>query len=161
MNKFMKRDIATSLTAFLFLVIGVTGIFMYFHILDNYTKNLHENLGLVFILVIFFHVFYNWKAMKSYFSKKIFLYSGLLVSSVALVFILTSETGENPKMVLMKSVLNSPLENSLIILNKNPEIGKDKLKKAGLKLDNANSISELAKLNKTSPFKIVSILIEK
>lgn len=59
MNKFMKRDIATSLTAFLFLVIGTTGVLMYFHLLDNYTKKMHENLGLVFVLVILFHVFFN------------------------------------------------------------------------------------------------------
>lgn len=161
MNKFMKRDIATSLTAFLFLIIGTTGVLMYFHLLDNYTKKMHENLGLVFVLVILFHVFFNWKAMKSYFSKKVFLYSGIIISAVALTFILTSKTGENPKTTLINSVLNAPLENSFVIFSESSQIAKEKLEKAGLKIDNAKSLNELAKLNKTSPFKVVSILSEK
>lgn len=99
--------------------------------------------------------------MKSYFSKKVFLYSGIIISAVALTFILTSKTGENPKTTLINSVLNAPLENSFVIFSESSQIAKEKLEKAGLKIDNAKSINELAKLNKTSPFKVVSILSEK
>lgn len=161
MNKFMKRDLATSFTAFLFLVMGTTGILMYFKILDNYTKEMHEILGLVFVLVIFFHVFFNWKAMKSYFSKKTFLISGIIVLLTALTFILNASTQKaNPKSLLINSVLNAPLENSFILFSKDINISKERLEKAGLKIDNVNSLNELAKLNNTSPFKIISILSE-
>lgn len=158
MNKFLKRDIATSFTAFLFLVMGITGVLMYFHILDNYTKQMHEILGLVFVLVIFFHVFYNWKAMKSYFSKKVFLVSGIITSLIALVFILNSKPGENPKATLINKTLAAPIENSFIIFSESIENANAKLQKAGIKIENANSLNELAKLNKTSPFEIITIL---
>jgi len=67
-----KRDIATSATALLFTVIGTTGVLMYFHILDNYTKQMHEILGLAFVVAILLHIMVNFKNMKKYFSKKIF-----------------------------------------------------------------------------------------
>jgi len=157
----MKRDLATSFTAFLFLVMGTTGVLMYFKILDNYTKEMHEILGLFFVLVIFFHVFFNWKAMKSYFSKKTFLISGIIVLLTALTFILNASTQKaNPKSLLINSVLNAPLENSFILFSKDINISKERLEKAGLKIDNVNSLNELAKLNNTSPFKIISILSE-
>ena len=158
MNKFLKRDIATSFTAFLFLVMGTTGVLMYFHILDNYTKQMHEILGLVFVLVIFFHVFFNWKAMSSYFSKKVFLVAGVITTIVALAFILNSKPGENPKATLINKTLAAPLEASFIIFSKDSASANEKLQKAGIKVENANSLNELAKLNKTSPFEIINIL---
>jgi uncharacterized membrane protein len=158
MNKFLKRDIATSFTVFLFLVMGITGVFMYFHILDNYTKQMHEILGLVFVLVIFFHVFFNWKAMKSYFSKKVFFTSGIITALIALFFILNAKTGENPKAILINKTLSAPIETSFLIFSKSIESANEKLQKAGIKVENANSLNELAKLNKTSPFEIITIL---
>jgi len=35
----MYKSLATSLTTFAFIVMGLTGVLMYFHILDNYTKD--------------------------------------------------------------------------------------------------------------------------
>jgi len=61
MSKFLKRDIATSLTTFLFIVIGTTGVLMYFHILDSYTKEMHEIMGLAFVAIVFLHVFLTGK----------------------------------------------------------------------------------------------------
>jgi len=119
---------------------------------------MHEILGLVFVLVIFFHVFYNWKAMKSYFSKKVFLVSGIITSLIALVFILNSKPGENPKATLINKTLAAPIENSFIIFSESIENANAKLQKAGIKIENANSLNELAKLNKTSPFEIITIL---
>jgi hypothetical protein len=96
--------------------------------------------------------------MKSYFSKKIFLFSFLLISAVSLGFILNSESGENPKKTVIFSVLKAPLEKSLSILSSDMDEAMMKLENAGLKINNAKSISDLAKQNKTSPFKIVSII---
>ena len=72
MTKSQKRDIATSLTSLIFIVIGGTGVLMYFHLFDSYTKELHEIIGLFFVAVVFLHVFFNWNSMRTYFSKKVF-----------------------------------------------------------------------------------------
>ncbi len=161
MNKFLKRDIATSLTTFLFVVIAITGSFMFFHILDNYTKNLHEILGLAFIAIVFFHVFFNWKSMKSYFTKKTFLFSGIVVLLISLGFILNVKKGVNPKRTIIVSVLNAPIKDSLLLLNSNLNDAKEKLEKEGIKIGEAKSFKEIANQNKTSPFRIVSIISKK
>lgn len=156
--KLFSKSTATSLTAFTFLVMAITGIMMYFHLFDAYTKDLHEILGLAFVAIVILHVYFNWKSMKSYFTKKIFLVSFLLVSAVSLGFILTSETGENPKKTLIVSMLNAPLENSLAILSDDKDEAIMKLENAGLKTNGAKSIKDLAKMNNVSPFKVVSTL---
>jgi len=158
MKTHKKRELATSFTTFLFLVIGITGVMMYFHILDKYTKQMHEILGLAFVAIVFFHVIFNWKSMKNYFSSKVFFISGTIVSIIALGFILNTSDEPNPKRVVFNSVFNKPIEKTSVLFNDNYEIAKDKLQKAGIKVEDGKSIRELAKSNQVSPFKIITIL---
>ncbi len=161
MNKFSQRDLATSLTTFLFLVMSITGVFMYFHILDNYTKQMHEIMGLGFVAIVLFHVFYNWKSMRSYFSKKIFLYSAAVVFIISSGFVVNSiisPKNDNSKRVIISSVLSAPLNNSLVLFNSNMEDAKFKLENAGLKMGNATTFQEIARENRTTPFSIIEII---
>ncbi|WP_428026775.1 DUF4405 domain-containing protein [Arcobacter sp.] len=153
----MNRTLATSLTTTIFLVIGISGIMMFFHFFSNEVKSLHEYLGLVFVGAVFLHVFYNFKAMKNYFTKRVFI--GTLLFTVILSggFILQSSTEkDNPKGKIIQSVLKAPLENSFLILNITN--AKEKLEKENLIYVETANIEELAKLNKISPFEIVNIL---
>ena len=161
MNKFFKRDLATSLTTFLFIVIGTTGVMMYFHLFSNYVKQMHEIIGLAFTAIVFFHVFFNWKGMKSYFSKKVFLFSGVVVLLISLGFLMNVEEGGNSKRTIIVSVLSAPLETSLTLFNTNIDKAKLKLEEAGLKMGDANTFQEIARENKTNPFNIVNIITEK
>ena len=161
MNKFFKRDLATSFTTFIFIVMATTGVFMFYHILDNYTKEMHKILGLAFVVIVFFHVFFNWKGMRSYFSKKVFLFSGIVVSVIALGFIANAPKGTNVKKTIIMSVINAPINDSLLVFNSNLENAKQKLEKAGLKIGTATTFQEIAKVNKTSPFNIINIITEK
>ena len=164
MNRFSQRDLATSLTTFLFLVMAITGVFMYFHILDNYTKQMHEIMGLGFVAIVLFHVFYNWKSMRAYFSKKIFLYSAVTVFIISSGFIansIISPKNSDSKRIIISSVLSAPLNDSLALFNTNIENAKFKLEEAGLKMGNATTFQEIARENRTTPFNIVSIITEK
>lgn len=158
MKKSLKREIATSFTTFLFLAIGITGVMMFFHILDNFTKDIHEILGLVFVLVVVFHVIFNWNSMKNYFSKKVFFASALVVVAVSLVFILNAPKGDNPKRIVFNSLINAPIEKSFALFGNDIEKQKSKLLEQGIKIGEEKSLRELAKANKTSPFRIISIV---
>ena len=153
-----KRNIATSFTTFLFAVMAITGVMMFFHIFDNYTKQLHEILGLAFVAIVFFHLIFNWNSMKTYFSKKIFYISATIISIISLVFILNANEGPNPKRILFNSVINAPIEKSLSILSNDYDEAIMKLEDAGLKIENAKTIKELAKINQMSPFDIITKL---
>lgn len=161
MTKLEQKNLATSLTTMVFLVIGTTGVLMFFHLFDKYTKELHEILGLAFIIIVFFHVFYNWTSMKSYVRKKLFLLSFALVFIISISFIINTKEGENPKTKIINLVLNAPIEKSVGILGTDIEQIKGKLKSEGIVFENQESIMEMAKNNKTSPFKIIDIVTTK
>ena len=163
MNKFLLRDLATSITTFLFLVMSITGVLMYFHILDNFTKQMHEIMGLGFVAIVLFHVFYNWKSMKSYFAKKVFLYSAgivFLISSGFIVNSILTPKNDSSKRVIISSVLSAPLVDSLVLFNSNMDLAKAKLEKAGLKMGNAKTFQEIARENRVNPFEIVGIIAQ-
>jgi membrane protease YdiL (CAAX protease family) len=160
MTKASKRELATSLTIFTFLVIGMSGVMMFFHFFDDYVKELYEILGLFFVLVIFFHVFYNFKSMKNYFTKKMFGFSALAITIVSLVFILNTPDGQNPKRAIIMSMLDANLESSVMILNKDIVDVKSRLELKGITIQESDTIKSVAQNNKMSPFELVGIILE-
>lgn len=160
MTKSQKRDIATSFTTTTFLVIAITGVMMYFHLFDNFTKSLHEILGLAFVLIVVFHVLFNWASMKNYFGKKIFLISTMVVLAISAGFVYNAPSGKSPKGKILESVINAPLELSIVVLGEDKDLAFAKLEESGIKIANSKTISDLSKVNKTSPFKIVDIIIK-
>ena len=157
----MYKTFATSLTTFAFIVMGTTGVLMYFHLFDNQTKELHEILGLAFVAIVFFHVFFNWKLMKKYFSKKIFYFSATIISIISLGFILNAPSGPNVKRIVINSVLEKPIEKTAILFVDNFEIAKKKFEDAGLHIESGKSLKELAMINQTSPFKLLDVILKK
>lgn len=159
MSKNKQRDIATSLTIIVFLIVGTTGTLMFFHLFDSYTKRMHEYLGLVFVMAALLHVFVHIKSTKQYFTKKVFL--GFVVVFLAVVIGFTSSVkdgGANPKKLVFEKVFESPLEKSLVLFAKSSEDAKAKLEAKGIKILDSNSIMQLAKSNKTNPFEIINII---
>lgn len=156
------REIATSFTTLIFLVIAISGVMMFFHFNDMLVKSLHEILGLAFVVVAVLHVFVNWKSMKTYFSKKVFISASLITLAISSVFIYqSSNNGDNPKVVMMQKVLNAPTAESFKLLNGDYENAIAKLKEKNIKVLENKTIRSIAKANETSPFRIVAIITEK
>lgn len=160
MKKIITRDTATSLTTLGFAVVGISGVMMFFHFFDNYVKEMHEILGLVFVGIVFFHLFFNWKSMKNYFSKKVFLLSVIVAMGVVVGFVSNAPTGTNPKGIIIQSLLNAPIEDSVSILGLDMETFQLKLKNANIIFNEETTISQIAKGNNISPFKVVAIAKE-
>lgn len=162
MKKGLIKDIATSFTSLTFLVIAISGVMMFFHFNDMMVKELHEILGLVFVIATFLHLIVNWKSMKNYFSKKIFLSISLVVAVVSGIFVIQSvDKGDNPKILTIQKILKAPVVDSFKILNGSYENAIVKLKNQNIKNLDSKNISDIAKANKTSPFRIISIITTK
>lgn len=159
MTRIQKKNMATSLTAVVFLIVGTSGIMMFFHIFDDYTKVLHEIFGLFFTVVVGFHVLYNWSSMKSYFNKKVFLISSIFVLVIGLVFILNSE--EDEKIKIIKVVVYAPIESAVNTLGSDIKTVKIKFENEGIKFENEKSINEIATNNDLSPLEIIDVIITK
>lgn len=156
MQQISKRDIFTSTTSLTFLVMATTGVLLFFHLFESSIKELHEILGLVFVTAALLHVWVNWKAMKNYFGKKVFLGLAAVVMVVALGFIASGgeQKGVSPKMLIGK-VLQAPIETSALVLGMDKEMMLAKFKAAGFSVSDTTSLDSLAKENKTSPFALL------
>jgi len=158
MTKNQKRDIATSITTLIFLVIGTTGVLMYFHIFDKYTKEMHEILGLVFVGAVFLHVFFNFSSMKQYFKKKTFFIVSLLTLFTVVMFIINTPEKTHPKKHILNTVINANIEKTFPLFTNDIDLAIIKLEEAGIKINGAKTIREISIINKKSPFEIIDIL---
>lgn len=134
---------------------------MFFHFFDDYVKEMHEWLGLVFVAAVFLHAFVHVKSLKNYFSKPLFQGIGVISLAAVLAFVLSVEEGPNPKRILIDSVLNAPLESSVKVLGNEYSHVKEKLAKQGIKIEAMKSINDVAKSNKISPFELVGMISQK
>ena len=60
------RAYATPLATGAGLVVGVTGLMMFFHLAEGAVKELHEWLGVVAVAAVLLHVVRNWPALLAY-----------------------------------------------------------------------------------------------
>jgi hypothetical protein len=98
--------------------------------------------------------------MKNYFSKKVFLLSVIVAMGVVVGFVSNAPTGTNPKGIIIQSLLNAPIEDSVSILGLDMETFQLKLKNANIIFNEETTISQIAKGNNISPFKVVAIAKE-
>lgn len=161
MTKHLQKNIATSLTALAFLVVGVSGVLMYFHLFKEYTEELHEIIGLFFVVIVLVHVFYNFKSMKAHFKTKAFWIGAILITTISLTFILNTKEGNNPKQAIMTLLLNAPITNSVKIFDTNISHVENKLESEGIEIHMNDSIDSIAKRYKVSPFHVVELINQK
>lgn len=152
------RVLATSLTALLFLIIGGSGVLMFFHLFESYVKELHEILGLFFVAAVLFHLFYNWGGMRRYFPKKIFVVTALAVLTATSAFLLSAEGGENPKVVIIEAVLGAPLGEVSRLLGVDSQEATQRLAEEGFILSGQGTIIDIAKSNERSPFEVIQLI---
>lgn len=156
------KNYATPLTSLVFLVIAFSGVMLYFKIYESYVKELHEVLGLVFVAVAILHIIANWTLMKKYFTKGAFIFCAILVVCVSSIFVVEaqSKSSINPKMYIIKKVINMPFDKAINVLDIDKSNALNIMKKKSIKIDTKKSIELIAKENKTSPFKILSYMLK-
>lgn len=114
----IKQKFATQIALWSFLIVGLSGVLMF---IDIKTKNLiliHEYVGLILILGIFFHSVANLKPFKSYFTKEKGAVFGTVFIAICVVFYLfypqleKMKKGKNLNDVLQTS-LNKSVNDTL------------------------------------------------
>ena len=159
-SKSITKTFVTSFTASLFFVVGVTGVLMFFHIFDDYTKVTHEILALVFFLFSITHMIVNWKSFSKYFKKTIFITSGALVFIFTLLLINISKNSGDIQRDLIEKLLKSPISHSFIVINKSFDQTKAKLESKGIMIGESNTIEEICLKNQISPHEIIELIIQ-
>jgi len=139
--------------------------------------NLHINLGLLFIVVIIWHIYYNWKPIKNYLKVKkelkIFTKEFNLSALIVVAFVIGTLTmtlpfsffvnlGNGIKAKNAHSMATPPFEYAefarfgdfCTILGVDKKEATQKLKALNIEVDTTKTVTQLANINKTTPQKI-------
>lgn len=99
------REINTPITAGAFILVGITGVLMFYHLDTGLNKTFHEWVGLIFVAASILHVVTNFKPFKKHLQApaRAALMS-LFVIALAVSFTLQPPAGgaKGPKAVLAK-----------------------------------------------------------
>jgi len=144
------RPLVTTLTTLLFVIIGITGVLIFFHLGGTSAKVLHEWIGLVFVLAALFHLMQNWRSLKSHL-KKPAVYGPLVAVSIASAVLgfTTASSGEKPGHVMMLgTVFSSPLAEVAPLLDVSPRELIRRLQNRGYSVNDASQpVEAIAKAN--------------
>lgn len=142
----VQRSWVTPITAGAFLLSGVTGILMFFHLDTNTGKFLHEWLGWVLLGGAALHVAANFAGFKSHLST---LRGQLLVGIFAVALLLSfiplgGGQDEPPFMPPIRALSQAPLSTLAQVAQVTPEQLRDRLSKAGIQsTSEQQTLSEL------------------
>lgn len=140
------RAYATPLTIGTFLIAGVTGVLMFFHLSTGLNKVVHEWIGLGMVAAIVLHVVLNWRAFKGYFKRPVAM--SLIAGAVVILglsFMPTAEAeGGRPDFAAIELVNNAPLTELAPLLDTDAADLVSRLATQGVTASEDQSLSDLA-----------------
>lgn len=156
----IKREIVTPYLIFIFLIVGLSGILMFFHLLDDYTNVVHEFLGITFAVFAILHIILNWKSILNYSNKRLLAVPSVVIILIAGVFIVIGKLKGNLERDLLEKLVQAPVSDSFKVLHVDFQQAKNTLQQKHIILKNAQeSIVEISENNRQSPEEIIEILI--
>ncbi|WP_167882040.1 DUF4405 domain-containing protein [Leptospira semungkisensis] len=157
----IKKENVTPYLIFIFLIIGSTGILMFFHVLDEYTTVVHEFLGLSFVVFAIFHIRMNWSNIKNYAKKRQLLLPSIVILVLSIAFIVGGKLHGNLEHDILEKVLRTPVSDSFKLLNGNYQDAIEILKQNHIVIDDpSKSLEEVSIQNKKSPEEIVELILK-
>lgn len=155
-----NRNYVTPFISLVFLVVGISGLLMFFHLFDGYTEVVHEILGLFFVVCAIFHIILNWKALKIHFKKAVFLPALLGVIMITSLLVVMERLYPPVDLQIMNRIVKAPVRDAFKALNINYDEANIKLKARGIGIENAQSLEDLWKLNNADAEVIIDLLLE-
>jgi hypothetical protein len=129
----VQRSWVTPITAGAFLLSGVTGILIFFHLESGTGKFMHEWLGWVLLGAAALHVVANYSGLKSHLAT---LRGQLLVGAFAVALVLSfiplGGEDEPPFMPPIRALSQVPLSTLAQVARISPDRLRGRLSKAGI-----------------------------
>ncbi len=164
MNPLLR--VSTPATVAAFVVSGVTGVLLFFHLGERLFKELHEWLGLAFVAAALLHLLRNRKALSSHARKPaLWIASGLALVAAA-AFIVPAMTpreggGGDGSRRLLQAMMAAPLEQVAPILATTPDELSGRLTAAGFTVAGpTTSLRDVAKASGRSPQELTAVLVQ-
>lgn len=156
----LNRNYITPFISLVFLVVGISGLLMLFHLFDGYTEVVHEILGMFFIICAIFHIIINWKALKIHFKKGVFIPALLGVLTISVILIISERMYPPVDLTIINKLVKTPINDAFKALDINYEKASEKLKKNGISIEEATTIEEIWINNDAVPEKVIDLIME-
>ena len=156
----LNRNYITPFISLVFLVVGISGLLMLFHLFDGYTEVVHEILGLFFIICAIFHIILNWKALKIHFKKDVFFPALLGVLVLSVILIISERMSPPIDLIIFNKMVKAPINDAFKAIDVNYEKASEKLKENGLSIEEATTIEDIWINNDSNPEKVIDLIME-
>ncbi len=159
---YLPRKIITPITGVLSLVIGISGVMLFFHFGEGLVKGVHEWLGIVFALIMLIHLTLNWNAFIKHFKKPIAWAGTGIVTAISAMFLVTamSSTNGSPMKSIVQSIETSAVSDLAPVFKISQSEMVKRLNQAGVEVETGReTLQELAEKYKVAPRKLVVTLV--
>lgn len=137
------RKWATPLTVGSFLVMGVTGTLMFFHLNTMLGKVIHEWAGWLMLVGVGAHVVLNWRALTTYFKRPMAQWIMGVGAALTLATILPiGGAGEPPVRSMVMAVTLADEATLMALSGHNLQEGRTLLSAAGVDLQPGQSLAD-------------------
>ncbi|WLD22670.1 DUF4405 domain-containing protein [Flavobacterium dauae] len=156
----LNRNYITPFISLVFIVVGLSGLLMLFHLFDGYTEVVHEILGMFFIICAIFHIILNWKALRIHFKKGVFIPALLGVLVLSVILIISERMSPPVDLIIFNKMVKAPINDAFRALDINYEKASEKLKENGLTIEEATTIEDIWINNNSNPEKVIDLIME-
>ena len=156
----LNRKYITPLITLTFVITGISGIMMFFHIMDGYTEVLHEFMGLFLVILSILHIIVNWEMLKKHFKKKIFWVTILVSPIISALFVVQQQANPKVDTIIMERIVKSPIPHLFNALQVDSLETVKRLEAYGVSLEGAKILEDLWINNDVRPEKVIDLITE-
>lgn len=156
----LNRKYITPLITLTFVITGISGIMMFFHIMDGYTEVLHEFMGLFLVILSILHIIVNWEMLKKHFKKKIFWVTILVSPIISALFVVQQQANPKVDTIIMERIVKSPIPHLFNALQVDSLETVKRLEDYGVSLEGAKILEDLWINNDVRPEKVMDLITE-
>lgn len=159
-KRIFNRAYVTPFIALVFVVVALSGLLMFFHLLDGYTEVVHEILGLAFVLFASLHIFINWASLRTHFKKNVFFPAAVAVLVISVMIVVAQMGYPTVDSLIVNRVVQSPITDVFRMLNVDYEKTVQSLADHGISMENAETLEDIWLNNDVSPEEVIDLIFQ-
>ena len=156
----LNRNYITPFISLVFLVVGLSGLLMFFHLFDGYTEVVHEYLGVFFVVCAVFHIILNWKALKIHFKRGVFIPALLGVLAISVTLIVGESIYPPVDTIIINKIVKAPINDAFKALEVDYSEAYKRLKTNGISIEGATTIEAIWINNNADPEKVIDLIMK-
>lgn len=156
----LNRNYITPFISLVFLVVGLSGLLMFFHLFDGYTEVVHEYLGVFFVVCAVFHIILNWKALKIHFKRGVFIPALLGVLAISVTLVVGESLYPPVDITIINKIVKAPINDAFKALEVDYSEAHKRLETNGISIEGATTIEAIWINNNSDPEKIIDLIME-